>query len=164
MGARHRHRSQGRAQCTNRTSFHPTRDRLIVSATTNCKERQDLGAANPNSPVHFKLRAPGKTRKIPRTVRTTSDGFDVEVEWEYSWAPGLQQAGRSIEEIAEVVERILNHSRGWVRAEILFPRIPVEQAQGSSATSQRDRPGATGERPARSGVPSGVSFPVGATL
>jgi hypothetical protein len=100
------------------------------SATATSAPAEAAAAGAPNFPMRFNIRGPGKLRKIPRTVRRTSDGFDVEVEWEYPWAPGLRQAGHSIEEVAEFVERVLNDSKGWVRAGIWFPRVPLEQAQG----------------------------------
>ena len=83
---------------------------LVRASRARRSRAAAAAAADPNFPMHFNIGGPGKVRKIPRAVRTTSDGFDV--EWEYSWAPGLQQAGHSIEEIAEFVGSVLNHSRG----------------------------------------------------
>ena len=60
-----------------------------------------------------------------------------------------EQAGHSIEELTEFVGRILNHSRGWVRAGYGSPGCLWTGPRGSSATSLRDRPDATKERPAR---------------
>jgi hypothetical protein len=93
-----------------------------------------FGAAADGFQMRFGMQGPGLPgkglRKIQPVTRTTSDGVQVTVEWEYPWAAGLiQHEDHSVEDVAEWVGSVLNNSRGWTRAGIWFPRVAPEGAR-----------------------------------
>jgi hypothetical protein len=80
--------------------------------------------------IHFNLRGPGNLRNMPMTTVMSSDGFDMDVDRLYTWAPAPNQAGGlSPAEVEASVSKIFRDSKSWMAAGIALRRVPFEEAQ-----------------------------------
>src|SRR5215207_408001 len=101
---------------------YPTPDEVGAAAA-------ELSAAAAACRMRFNRRGPGNLRKMEKTTVQTSDGFDADVEWLYTWAPAPDQAAHTVAEVEEFVRHVFRHSQGWMRAGIAFRRVPLDEAQ-----------------------------------
>jgi hypothetical protein len=98
-------------------------------------EEPEVGAgdalmAGPMCRIHFNVHGPGNLRRMQMTTVVSSDGFDIDVDRLYTWAPAPEQAGsHSVDEVEEFVHSVFRHSKSWMAAGIALRRVPFEEAQ-----------------------------------
>jgi hypothetical protein len=79
--------------------------------------------------IGFNLRGPGNLSRMEKITVESSDGFDMDVDRLYTWAPAPDQVGHSVAEVEEFVNRVFRDSKSWMAAGIALRRVPSEQAQ-----------------------------------
>jgi hypothetical protein len=79
--------------------------------------------------IRFNVRGPGNLRTMPITTVVSSDGFDMDVDRLYTWAPAPIQTGPSVAEVEEFVSSVFRHSKSWMASGIALRRVPFEEAQ-----------------------------------
>ena len=79
--------------------------------------------------IVFTLGGPGLLHRMERVTVESSDGFDMDVDRLYTWAPAPDQVGLSVAQVEEVVNFIFRNSKSWMAAGIALRRVPSEQAQ-----------------------------------
>ena len=80
--------------------------------------------------INFNLQGPGNLRKMPMTTVVSSDGFDMDVDRLYTWAPAPNHdGGLSVAEVEASVTKIFRDSKSWMAAGIALRRVPFEEAQ-----------------------------------
>ena len=89
-----------------------------------------MAASGPNCRISFKLQGPGNLQRMSMTTVESSDGFDMDVDRLYTWAPAPDQVtGLSVAEVEEFVHSVFRHSKSWMAAGIALRRVPFEDAQ-----------------------------------
>ena len=79
--------------------------------------------------IGFNLGGPGNLRRMEKITVESSDGFDMDVDRLYTWAPAPDQVGHSVAEVGDRVSFIFRNSKSWMAAGIALRRVPFEEAQ-----------------------------------
>jgi hypothetical protein len=79
--------------------------------------------------IVYNLQGPGNLSRMEKITVVSSDGFDMDVDRLYTWAPAPNQVGHSVAEVEEVVTSIFRNSQSWMAAGIALRRVPFEEAQ-----------------------------------
>jgi len=80
--------------------------------------------------IVFNLGGPGLLRRMERMTVESSDGFDMDVDRLYTWAPAPDQVNpHSVAEVEEFVNFVFRNSKSFMAAGIALRLVPSEQAQ-----------------------------------
>ena len=80
--------------------------------------------------IVYNLGGPGNLRRMEEITVESSDGFDMDVDRLYTWAPAPDQVNPlSVAQVEEFVNFVFRNSKSWMAAGIALRQVPFGEAQ-----------------------------------